>query len=105
AERRELQVAVRSGGHSWAASHLRDSSVLIDLSNLRRVDIDEESMTATVEPGMTGWELAKMLRERELFFPTGHSEGIALGGYLLQGGFGWNSRTYGPACMSVIAVD
>jgi FAD/FMN-containing dehydrogenase len=105
ARSRGLQVAIRSGGHSWAASHLRDDSLLLDLSNLRGVDIDENTMTATVEPGMTGWELAGMLRERGLFFPTGHSEGIALGGYLLQGGFGWNSRTYGPACMSVVGID
>ncbi len=31
--------------------------------------------------------------------------GVALGGYLLQGGFGWNGRVHGPACMSVEAVD
>jgi FAD/FMN-containing dehydrogenase len=105
AAQRGLQVAIRSGGHSWAGSHLRDDSLLIDLSSLRRVEIDESTMTATVEPGITGWELGAMLRERDLFFPTGHSEGIALGGYLLQGGFGWNSRTYGPACMSVTGID
>jgi FAD/FMN-containing dehydrogenase len=100
-----LQVAIRSGGHSWAASHLRDGSLLLDLSNLRRVEIDADSLTATAGPGITGWEFGGMLRERGLFFPTGHSEGIALGGYLLQGGFGWNSRRYGPACLSVTAID
>ncbi|HSS03951.1 MAG TPA: hypothetical protein VLK89_02030 [Solirubrobacterales bacterium] len=30
---------------------------------------------------------------------------MALGGYLLQGGFGWNGRVHGPACMSVEAID
>jgi hypothetical protein len=28
-----------------------------------------------------------------------------VGGYLLQGGYGWNSRIYGPACESVVGVD
>jgi FAD/FMN-containing dehydrogenase len=105
ARTRGLTVAVKSGGHSWSGSHLRDDSLLIDVSNLRRVEIDADSMTATVGPGVTGWELAGMLRERGMFFPTGHSEGIALGGYLLQGGFGWNSRRYGPACLSVVGID
>jgi FAD/FMN-containing dehydrogenase len=100
-----LQVAVRSGGHSWSGSHLRDGSLLIDLSNLRRVDVDVEAKRAVVQPGITGWELAAMLRAEDLFFPTGHSEGISVGGYLLQGGFGWMSRTYGPACMSVVGID
>ena len=30
-----LTVTVRSGGHSWAGNHLRDGSVLLDLSALR----------------------------------------------------------------------
>ena len=30
---------------------------------------------------------------------------MAVGGYLLQGGYGWHSRALGPACMSVEAID
>ena len=30
---------------------------------------------------------------------------VGLGGFLLQGGFGWNSRAWGPACVSVRAID
>ena len=30
---------------------------------------------------------------------------VGLGGFLLQGGFGWNSRLWGPACASVPAID
>jgi FAD/FMN-containing dehydrogenase len=37
-----LQIAVRSGGHSWSGSHLRDGTVLIDLSNLRHVAVDRD---------------------------------------------------------------
>jgi FAD/FMN-containing dehydrogenase len=100
-----LQVAVRSGGHSWSGSHLRNDSLLIDLSNLRRLKIDKDAMTATVQPGLRGSELLAELRERDLFFPVGHNYAVGIGGYLLQGGFGWASREYGPACMSVIAFD
>jgi FAD/FMN-containing dehydrogenase len=67
-----LQLAVRSGGHSWAASHLRDGTVLIDLSNLRHVSVDSEAMTGIVEPGIKGSELNAMLTQEQLFFPTGH---------------------------------
>jgi FAD/FMN-containing dehydrogenase len=101
----DLQVAVRSGGHSWSGSHLRDGSLLIDLSNLRRVEIDKGAMTATVQPGVRGSEVLTMLREQGLFFPVGHNYAVGIGGYLLQGGFGWAGRDYGPACMSVIGID
>lgn len=37
-----LQLATRSGGHSWCAAALRDGSLLLDLSRLNdlRVDLD-----------------------------------------------------------------
>ncbi|HET6393109.1 MAG TPA: FAD-binding oxidoreductase [Blastococcus sp.] len=105
ARREGLQIAVRSGGHSWSGSHLRDGTVLIDLSNLREVEVDVAARTGSVQPGITGWELSSMLAPQGLFFPTGHSTGVGIGGYLLQGGFGWSGREYGPACLSVTAVD
>ena len=45
------------------------------------------------------------LEAQGLFFPGGHCKGVCLGGYLLQGGYGWNSRVYGPACESVVGLD
>lgn len=100
-----MKVAVRSGGHSWAGSHLRDGGMLLDASRLDAFSIDAEAMTATVEPGCKGNELLAGLAEQDLFFPAGHCPGVGLGGYLLQGGFGWNGRVHGPACMSVEAID
>lgn len=101
----DLPVSVVSGGHSWAASHLRDGSMLIDVSRLDEAVVDAGRMTAVVGPGKVGSELAAELDKQELFFPAGHCEGICLGGYLLQGGYGWNSRVLGPACESVIGID
>jgi FAD/FMN-containing dehydrogenase len=100
-----MSIGVRSGGHSWAGSHLRDGGLLLDLSRLTESSIDADSRTAIVQPGVRGSMLIENLREHELFFPVGHCQGVALGGYLLQGGYGWLSRVFGPACMSVTAID
>lgn len=100
-----LKVGVRAGGHSWAGNHLRDGGLLLDLADLREATIDADSMTATAQPGCRGNEMLAALVERDLFFPAGHCPGVCLGGYLLQGGFGWNGRVHGPACMSVEAID
>ena len=62
-------------------------------------------MTASVGPGVRGNELLEQLAAHDLFFPAGHCPGVGLGGYLLQGGYGWNGRVHGPACMSVEAID
>lgn len=99
------KTGVRSGGHSWAANHLRDGGMLLDVSRLASVTIDPEGMCARAGPGCTGDELDRLLAKRRLFFPKGHCRGIGLGGYLLQGGFGWNSRAVGLACENVTGVD
>ncbi len=99
------QVSIVSGGHSFAASHLRDGAVLLDLSRLDHAVIDAEKKTAVVGPGKGGSLLMADLEAQGLFFPGGHCRGVCLGGYLLQGGYGWNSRIFGPACESVIGLD
>jgi FAD/FMN-containing dehydrogenase len=101
----DVKIGVRSGGHSWAGSHLRDGGMLLDLSRLTEVSLDPDAATATVQPAVRGSDLIAQLREHQLFFPVGHCQGVAVGGYLLQGGFGWLSRIFGPACMSVTAID
>jgi FAD/FMN-containing dehydrogenase len=105
ADQAGIRIGVRSGGHSWAGNHIRDGGMLLDVSRLTAVEVDHEEMAATVQPGCRGDDLLATVAEAELFFPAGHCPGVALGGYLLQGGYGWNGRLHGPACMSVEAID
>ena len=105
ARSRGLKVAVRASGHSWCGSPLRDGGLLLDLSQLRELSVDPTSRTATLQPGVTSRELASALAEHELAFPVGHSGHVGLSGFLLSGGLGWNSRVWGPACLSVTAVE
>lgn len=100
-----LRIAIRSGGHSWAANFLRDGGMLLDLSRLQEWSINIPAKTAWVRPGVIGADLNRALKAHGLFFPTGHCTSVGLGGFLLQGGFGWNSRLWGPACASVTAID
>jgi FAD/FMN-containing dehydrogenase len=100
-----LQVSVCSGGHSWSANHLRNNSLLIDMSNFNKFSVDHERMEATAEPSVAGSTLLPELMRQGLFFPTGHCIGVCLGGYLLQGGFAWNGPKLGLACESVLGLD
>ena len=99
------RVGVRSGGHSWNASHLRDGGMLLDVSRLDHCIVDTDRMIAHVGPGKIASVFATELDSQGLFFPAGHCEGIRLGGYLLQGGYGWNSKVVGPACESVLGLE
>lgn len=106
ARERGLQVGVRSGGHSWGAWGLRDGALLIDLSGLSQLELADDGVTALAGPGVRGGlQLYPFLRERGRAFPGGHCPRVAISGYLLQGGQGWNGRKWGWACESVTAID
>jgi FAD/FMN-containing dehydrogenase len=99
-------VSVRAGGHSWAVWSVRDDALLIDLTAMRELTYDDATGIATVRPSVRGGiELTPFLTERARAFPGGHCESVGLGGYLLQGGQGWNGRTWGWACENVVAID
>ncbi|MFB1296414.1 FAD-binding oxidoreductase [Mycobacterium sp. pW049] len=105
ATEQDLQIGIRSGGHSWSGNHVRGGGVLLDMHDFNACEIDLDAGTAVVGPGVGGSVLAGILEEHDLFFPAGHCRGVCIGGYLLQGGYGWNSRVLGPACESVIGID
>ena len=52
------RISLCSGGHSWAANHLRDDALLLDVSRIDHAEIDAEKGTARVGPGKGGSSLA-----------------------------------------------
>lgn len=100
-----LRIGVRSGGHSWNASFLRDGGMLIDLANMTRISLSVDSGIAYAEPAAHGGDLNTMLAAHGLMFPSGHCPSVGLGGFLLQGGFGWNSRKWGVGAENVVGID
>lgn len=105
ARRENLKVSIVSGGHSWNQNHLRDGSLLLSMARFNQLEVNPENKTAIVGPGVWALDLDKAVRKHNLFFPVTHVVDVCMGGYLLQGGFGWGSTKVGPATMSVIGVD
>jgi FAD/FMN-containing dehydrogenase len=99
-----MKVAERGGGHSWVGFSLREDSLLIDLGRLNRVAIDADARRALVQPAIHSREFNRLLAERQLAFPVGHSGSVPLSGFLLNGGLGWNYNAWGPGCFSIEAA-
>jgi FAD/FMN-containing dehydrogenase len=99
------RVSIVSGGHSWAQNHLREGGMLISMARINKIEIDLEQEVAVVGPGCWGLDLDRALRKLGLFFPVAHAPDVAMGGFLLQGGFGWGSRELGLAAESLIGID
>jgi FAD/FMN-containing dehydrogenase len=100
------QVAVRSGGHSWAAWSLREDTLLIDLAQFTRVSYDPALGIVSVGPAVRGGlDLDPYLATHDRFFAVAHSPTVGMGGFLLQGGIGWNCRGWGWAAESIESMD
>ena len=100
------KIGIRSGGHSWVSSAVRDGGLVLDMSRFRDLEVDAENKTAVVGPAIYARELATVLGRHGLGFPTAHCSTVPMGGYLLGGGQGWNWGSWGgAACNSVIGLD
>ncbi|MEJ8567017.1 FAD-binding oxidoreductase [Elongatibacter sediminis] len=106
AKRHHLPIKVRSGGHSWSGCYMRDSGILLDISHLRSVEIDTETRTAVIGPGVLGRDLNERLRQVGLAFPTAHCGMVPLSGFLMGGGLGLNGNKWGGmSVFNIKAVD
>jgi FAD/FMN-containing dehydrogenase len=106
ARERGWQVTTRSGGHSWTASHTRDNSVQINLARMQEMEIDPAAGVARISPSTYGNVLNRKLREDyRLFTPSAHGVNVGMGGFVMCGGHGWNSRVFGLGCANLLAVD
>lgn len=98
------KVAVRSGGHSWIGSSVRDQGMLIDMGAFDQVVINAAARTARVGAAVRNDHFGRLLAKEGLAFPIGHCGGPAMGGYLLSGGLGLNWGLWQPACFSVRSI-
>ncbi len=96
---------MRGGGHTWCGLSVRNGGMTIDLAGLNESQVDEATATAVIQPVISNRELARRLGEHNLAFPIGHCPTVKAGGYLLNGGMSWNMGHWGPACLSVLAIE
>lgn len=106
ARRRNLTVAVKSGGHHlWGAS-LREGALTLDLGQLADVSVDAAAGRVAVGPALWSREMALALSREGLAFPVAHCATVPMGGYLLGGGFGVNGDEWGGmACFWIEGAD
>src|SRR5678816_3358472 len=76
ARARRTTVAVKGGGHNYVASYLRNGGILLDVSNLREVDVDTSQALVHARPGIRAAELCERLKSQGLAFPLAHSASV-----------------------------
>ncbi|HEY8113941.1 MAG TPA: FAD-dependent oxidoreductase, partial [Actinomycetes bacterium] len=100
-----FELAVRSGGHSTAGHGVTDGGVVIDLADMRGLDIDVDGRTAWAETGLTAVEYSSAAAEHGLATGFGDTGSVGIGGITLGGGIGYLVRKYGLTIDDLLAVD
>src|SRR5688572_6939971 len=100
-----LELAVRSGGHSTAGHSVSEGGIVLDLSNMKRLEIDTGSRTAWAEAGLTAGELTTALGAHGLAVGFGDTGSVGIGGITLGGGVGYLVRKYGLTIDNLLAAE
>ena len=99
------ELAVRSGGHSMAGHGTTDGGIVIDLREMKRLEIDLMSRTAWAEAGLTAAEYSTAAAEHGLATGFGDTGSVGIGGLTLGGGIGYLVRRHGLTIDSLIGVE
>jgi FAD binding domain/Berberine and berberine like len=98
-----ISPVVRGGGHSYAG-YSTTKGLLIDLSRLNEIKIDKHAGTAVVGGAALNRDVRKYTENTEYFLPVGTCLGVGVGGLVLGGGIGYNTRWAGLTSDSLIST-
>jgi FAD/FMN-containing dehydrogenase len=105
ARRKGLLTAVRAGGHSFAGHGVCEGGLVIDLSPMKRVQIDPARARVVIEPGVLAGELDCLTQSFRMAVPLGSCPTVGVAGYSLGGGESSLTPMFGYACDSLMGLE
>jgi FAD/FMN-containing dehydrogenase len=100
-----LELAVRGGGHGNGGQGVTEGGIVLDLRDLRALDIDVGARTAWAGSGLTAVKYSTAVAEHGLATGFGDTGSVGLGGITLGGGIGYLVRKFGMTIDALLAAD
>lgn len=104
AKANDWTVAVRGGGHHLAGFAVAQDSLVIDLSAMKQIVVNEETQTVSVEAGIKAGELTAATQQYGLAVPLGTASATGVFGVALGGGLGYLRGVHGLSCDNIIGA-
>ncbi|KAJ2897591.1 FAD binding domain-containing protein [Zalerion maritima] len=104
----DIKVQARSGGHSYGNHGLggEDGALSIDLVNLQKFEMDEETWHATIGGGTHLGDVTDRMHDNgNRAMAHGTCPGVGIGGHATVGGIGPASRMWGTCMDHVLEVE
>ena len=105
AREHDLEITVRSGGHSAAGLAGTNGGLLVDMSAMRGVKVDPQTRSARANGGALLGELDVAAQAHGLVCPTGVVGHTGVAGLTLGGGVGRLQRHFGLTIDNLTAVE
>ena len=105
ARERDLEIAVRGGGHNVAGTAVCDDGIVIDLSVMRAVWVDPAGRTAQVQGGALWSDVDHETQAHGLATTGGIVGHTGVAGLTLGGGIGFLMRKHGLAVDNLLAAE
>lgn len=96
---------VRSGRHSYENFSLLNGGLIIDISEMSKIEVDLETMTAKIEAGANLGQVYNELWEYGTTIPAGTESSVGLAGLALGGGIGMLTRLFGLTCDNLLEIE
>lgn len=100
-----MELAVRSGGHSAVGHSTTDGGIVVDVSEMKALDIDVASRTAWADAGLTAGEYSAAAAAHGLATGFGDTASVGIGGITLGGGIGYLVRKHGLTIDDLVAAE
>jgi FAD/FMN-containing dehydrogenase len=105
ARAQELELTVRGGGHNPAGHCVSDGGLVIDLSMMRRVDVDGGARIARAEGGATWLDFDSATQAHGLVTPGGVVGSTGVAGLTFGGGIGHLTAQHGLTCDNLLGAE
>jgi len=100
-----LVTAIRAGGHNVGGRALCDDGLVIDLSRMTAVFVDDANRKVRVQGGATLGDIDRETHVFGLAVPCGIVPKTGIGGLTLGGGVGWLIRKYGMSIDNLLSAQ
>jgi FAD/FMN-containing dehydrogenase len=101
----DLPIAVRGGGHNPAGHCVLDDGLVIDLSEMRAVELDADAGIARAEGGATWLDFDSAAQAHGLTTPGGVVGSTGVAGLTLGGGIGHLTAQFGLTCDNLVGAE